>query len=359
MKNLVFFLILFLLFSCVAHMSVLAQQPSIQSMINAASDGDTITITETEYHENVLVNKSVRLIANPLANIHVYALNASKHVFEVTANNVEINGFTLSGANKYAGYIDVALSASGILLHNVSDCTIVANTIYNNTNGISLYCSHSNFIYLNTVENNPLFTGIQLLWSDHNNIVKNLVSQNYYGIFLRASNGNKLDRNNVDKNGVRSAADGIDVLNSNDNVLTGNIIQHSNGCFGLELNGASNNTIKGNTISFSARYGIGVSSGIAYTLVNNSNLIYLNNFIGNTIQFYISYSINQWDNGTAGNYWSNYTGLDLNGDGIGDTHFVLDSYNSDHYPLMTDPPTTPPPRTLPQKAGGAGRNSMV
>jgi hypothetical protein len=54
---------------------------------------------------------------------------------------------------------------------------------------------------------------------------------------------------------------------------------------------------------------------------------------------------NIWDNGypSGGNYWSNYTGIDLysgpyqnvtGGDGIGDRPHTINSNNTDHYPLM-------------------------
>jgi len=73
---------------------------------------------------------------------------------------------------------------------------------------------------------------------------------------------------------------------------------------------------------------------------------------------------NIWDDGypSGGNYWSNYTGLDLfsgpyqnetGGDGIGDTPYVIDADNVDHYPLMA--PYTPPPTytlTIIATAGG-------
>jgi nitrous oxidase accessory protein NosD len=45
-------------------------------------------------------------------------------------------------------------------------------------------------------------------------------------------------------------------------------------------------------------------------------------------------SHNAWDNGLEGNYWSNYNGGDSNGDGIGDTPYIIDQDNQDNYPLI-------------------------
>jgi hypothetical protein len=70
-------------------------------------------------------------------------------------------------------------------------------------------------------------------------------------------------------------------------------------------------------------------------------MIYHNNFIDNTLQVYSFESLNVWDDGypSGGNYWSDYTGTDGNGDGIGDTPYTIDVNNIDHYPLVN--PWTP------------------
>jgi hypothetical protein len=70
-------------------------------------------------------------------------------------------------------------------------------------------------------------------------------------------------------------------------------------------------------------------------------VIYHNNFINNTFHIETDESNGICDNGIEGNYWDVYTGVDNNGDGIGDTPFVIYENNQDNYPLMNQwiPPT--------------------
>jgi len=68
--------------------------------------------------------------------------------------------------------------------------------------------------------------------------------------------------------------------------------------------------------------------------------------VENQQQFYIFKSYgNLWDNDypSGGNYWSDYVGVDVKrgpnqdlpgSDGIGDTPYIIDTDNRDHYPLM-------------------------
>jgi hypothetical protein len=67
-----------------------------------------------------------------------------------------------------------------------------------------------------------------------------------------------------------------------------------------------------------------------------NNSIYHNNFVDNGQQFYSYNATNDWDDGypSGGNYWSDYNGTDANHDGIGDTPYVIDANNIDHYPLV-------------------------
>jgi len=134
---------------------------------------------------------------------------------------------------------------------------------------------------------------------------------------------------------------GLRLYLSSSNTISGNkIISNGRGIWG---GGYSGNGISGNNITANGMAGISLFMG-------SNNIVFHNNFINNR-QVYdyawdssgVSPSVNVWDDGypSGGNYWSDYTGIDANGDGIGDTPYVIDVNNVDRYPLMN--PWTPPP----------------
>jgi parallel beta-helix repeat protein len=72
------------------------------------------------------------------------------------------------------------------------------------------------------------------------------------------------------------------------------------------------------------------------------NCVFGNNFVNNSIQVRDSgadypdwhISMNSWDDGSKGNFWSDYSGSDVYGDCIGDVPYVVYEGNQDNYPLM-------------------------
>ena len=67
----------------------------------------------------------------------------------------------------------------------------------------------------------------------------------------------------------------------------------------------------------------------------SENYIYMNNFIDNKRQAFDTKSTSHWDDGELGNYWNDYSGLDINRDAIGERPYRLyEDSNRDEKPLM-------------------------
>ena len=138
------------------------------------------------------------------------------------------------------------------------------------------------------------------------------------------------------------------------NTVTGNTITGGNvGIFLAE----SPNTVVGNYIEDNTE---GVFLGpLPDTHKTVYNILYHNSFVNNTLQAYdcectdphTIQHLNIWDNGTCGNYWSDYSGIDADGDGIGDTPYPVSTDDSDTCPLMA--PTAFP---LTENSGFLGTN---
>jgi hypothetical protein len=106
----------------------------------------------------------------------------------------------------------------------------------------------------------------------------------------------------------------------------------SSGNIGLRFNGLSTtfNTISGNTF-FKNNIGIQIGD------IERSTLIYHNNFFQNNLHAIDQYENSMWYDSDIkqGNFWDDYTGIDSNGDGIGDTPYEIPgNHTKDYYPLI-------------------------
>ncbi|MDT8783160.1 MAG: right-handed parallel beta-helix repeat-containing protein [Candidatus Bathyarchaeota archaeon] len=281
---------------------------SIQDAIDNASDGDTIFIKKGVYVENPVVNKSVSLVGEDRATT----------VIDVTAGiKVQKDGVTITGLTIYDGYDGISVAANY--------CNISGNKITSVTHGIVVF-GYENSISGNIFESVGLSSAIQLNFANKNLINKNHIVSCVEGIQIwQNSNNNTITENTI----TNCQYTAIIFQNSNYNVIIGNNISHSG--LGTSIYGSNNNTISNN------------------------------NYFDNGVQFsakedyYLSFGYNRSVNIIDENYWSDYKGADANGDGIGDTPYVVDEYNQDNRPLMEPidisqtllPPPTPSSTTDP------------
>jgi parallel beta-helix repeat protein len=220
----------------------------------------------------------------------------------------------------------------GILSYDSDNITIINNTVTRCFSESISIDGINNSIISNTVSDAIMGEGI-FFSSSNGKISNNNIHSNKegYGLYLYYGGDNTVTNNSITNN-----KDGICIRNSNSNLIDNNFILNNYGDYGIRLLDANWNTISHNTIS-NNRYGV-------YVQDTNKNYIYHNNFIDNIDNGYDS-GVNSWNlpYPLGGNYWSDYTGVDLfkgpnqdqpGSDGIGDTNYSFDSDSVDHYPLM-------------------------
>ncbi|MBS7270694.1 MAG: right-handed parallel beta-helix repeat-containing protein, partial [Candidatus Freyarchaeota archaeon] len=219
----------------------------------------------------------------------------------VTVINLKIEGFDYglyldTTTNTVISNNDFINNYCGIWLTSASNNKITANNISNENYGIWLKNSTNNFIAGNkiTSHNYTIYLG----YSSDNTIHGNNIANNKLGIFLYSSSNNTISHNNITKN-----SQGIHLLNSTKNLITLNNITQND--IGISFDESSNNTT------------------------------HHNNFIDNINHTNVENSTNIWDDDCTkeGNYWSDYTGIDSNADGVGDIPYIIDEKNQDRYPL--------------------------
>ncbi|MFX0069559.1 MAG: NosD domain-containing protein [Candidatus Hermodarchaeota archaeon] len=251
----------------------------------------------------------------------------------IRCNNSIISNLELSGSS----FSQVSYR---IFLYDCEYNQIIGNNASHSGNGIYLdtNCNHNNIVgnnasysyyglYLDencdynnisgNIANNNIDNGIRLNHNcDHNNITGNTVNDNMdSGIYLGANcDYNNISGNTANNNEYCGMYLGI---NCNYNIITKNTI-NNNGYYTTE-----------NPDNFYG--GICISNSI-------NNFIWNNTFIGNSVNANDTRTNNYWNSTIMGNYWEDYSGVDENDDGIGDTPYIISggAGNRDYLPIWED-----------------------
>ncbi len=325
---------------------------SIRQAIQLAEENDKIIVKAGDYAEgNIVIDKSISIIGEEHSTVDG---KGEGEIFTITADNVHLSGLTIKNSG-----ISYLKENAGVRLDHVTNCSITNNkfihnffaiylaksancTISNNYiegakrretnsgNGIHLwYCREVN------LSNNKILNhrdGIYFEFVRNGRITKNFSSGNLrYGLHFMFSDSCVYRENTFENNGA-----GVAVMYTKNVLMEKNFFHHNWGAssYGILLKDISDSKIIFNDF-FENTVGIFMEgcnrimveknqfrkNGWAVKLMANSmgNFFYENNFITNS--FDIATNSKQNFNNFDKNYWSNYSGYDLDKDGFGDVPF--------------------------------------
>jgi hypothetical protein len=266
-------------------------------------NGDRTQIVGNIVKANLILNGSRQVFAYNVLTQGTYS-NETLNVY--SRGQVECSGtYNQVAANTMANGNIAIMGSQGTVFGNSgvgsigTGGTSNSNVIYNNTlhdgGGIWGASTHLTIAYNNVT--NSSTDGVAIAWGYYNTVYCNVVTGCLGAGLLEEDNAgaNRFYANQVENNvwGAKIAAWGSTTYNTTlyDNNFVGNLQQ---------VNTDRNETIFSAGMNFTRR-------------VNHGGF---------------------FDDGTVGNYWSNYHGTDADNNGIGDAPYVIDNNRSDHYPLM-------------------------
>jgi nitrous oxidase accessory protein len=322
---------------------------SITEAVEKAAAFDTIIVKKGTYYEfNIEITKALTIIGE---NNPVIDGQNKGEIITIQSDNVTLDGFTIVnvGTSYVTDYAAVRVVKSenfllqnlklerlffGIYLEKSNHGKVLNNTIigdaveeFSSGNGIQLWYCNNVEVRGNKVQ--KVRDGIYLEFSDYISISDNISSENLrYGLHFMFSNNDTYVNNLFENNGA-----GVAVMFSKFIIMEGNTFKRNWGTasFGLllkEINDSEiiNNNFQENTIGINIegsnrinyKHNDFKSNGWAVKVRGAcyENVFTENNFLYNS--FDISYNSRMNDNKFDRNYWSNYTGYDLNKNGIGD-----------------------------------------
>lgn len=302
---------------------------TIQQAVNFASPGDTVYVRAGTYYENVTIDKSLTLQGED-RNTTIIDGSEIGNVIYVTASNVTISGFKVIN-----GECGIKTIEDWLINHvTIRDLIITSNGNVGTTDfrgGIVIKNGHTTgaFHIIEDCIISDNYVGI-IAYRFPKSIIRNceFFGNENYVMDIRYTSGVLIADNEFHHN------QSVMYLNGLTNTIIEKNYIYSNPGTAMQFSlGANFNIIRDNII-----YDNGAGINMKAKWMERGNKIYHNDLIKNTLQAFDGGKypgLNIWDNGypDGGNYWSDYSGVDLDFDGIGDTPYVFEG-NQDRYPLM-------------------------
>jgi len=329
---------------------------SISQAVKVARDGDVVEVHAGIYNENVVLDRSVELagIGKPV----IRGLGQGS-VVTVTANRCTVRGLIIEhsggmlvhedagillrsknnriernelrdvlfgiyllqsdhnyiGGNSIRGrpLPDIGDRGSGIHIWNSTGNTLEGNTIFETRDGMYLQNANRSVIHGNRVHD--LRYGLHYMYSDDNEFEGNLFYNNVAGAAIMYSRRIHF-RHNVFAHNRGFASYGVLFQSDDDSIAEENLI--ADNAVGIFTEALEHSVFRGNTLS---------GNDLAFRVFSSStgNLFERNNIVDNLSPLEVigSHTDNRWNGATAGNYWSDYDGFDLDGNGVGDTPYKI------------------------------------
>lgn len=325
---------------------------SIGEAVNQAKPGDKICITRSIYREyDIQIDKSVILEADEGA---VLDAGGKGYGLVINADSVRVSGLHImhTGKSYTKDFAAIYITRSnhftienttlemvffGILIEKshygtVRDNHVFSNAVVESGSGNGIHLWHCSNVLIEDNELHNLRDGIYFEFVSHSKVLNNHSYDNLrYGLHFMFSNDDEYHHNLFTRNGAGVAVMFSKMIKMSHNVFSRNWGSASYGLLLKEIYDAdiADNTIEENTIGifvegcnrmnythnqFKGNGWAVKISGACYV-----NKFHRNNFLNNS--FDISYNSKMNDNSFDGNYWSTYTGYDLDKNGVGDVPF--------------------------------------
>ena len=237
----------------------------------------------------------------------------------VTANRLTGNlyGVDIHGArdalvrgNVIEGRKDHRMNArgNGVYVWNAPGARVVGNDIRWGRDGIFVNTSHSNAFIGNRFRD--LRFAVHYMYANRSEVRGNLSVGNDLGYAVMYSKGMKI----IDNISIDDAEHGVMLNYTNSSEVRGNLVR-GGGTKCLFIYNAHKNDITGNRFER-------CEMGVHFTAGSERNTITGNAFVGNRTQVkYVGSKWVDWSAGGTGNYWSDFAGYDLDGNGIADAPY--------------------------------------